>query len=68
MSTAPSIEERLSALECKMDQIMRELAKQRKNNNWIEKITGTFENDPDFGEIVRLGREARQADRLLDDE
>jgi len=68
MSTAPSVEHRLSALERQMEEMKRELDRKRKEENWIEKISGSFEGDPEFGEIIRLGREARQADRLFDDE
>ncbi len=61
MSTAPSVEDRLSALERKMEEMQQKLERQRKEENWIEKITGSFEGDPDFEEIIRLGREFRQS-------
>jgi hypothetical protein len=31
---------------------------------WIDRITGSFKDDPDFEEILRLGQEIRKADRL----
>ncbi|ETW95253.1 MAG: hypothetical protein ETSY1_31360 [Candidatus Entotheonella factor] len=31
---------------------------------WYLKHAGKFENDPDFDEIVQLGREIRESDRL----
>jgi hypothetical protein len=68
MDNSSTIEARLSALERQMEEVRREIDRQRKEGNWIEKITGSFKDDPDFGEIIRLGREARQADRLMDDE
>ncbi|MBM3992870.1 MAG: hypothetical protein FJ303_01755 [Planctomycetes bacterium] len=30
--------------------------------NWIEQMSGSFKGDPDFGEILRLGREIRDAE------
>jgi len=63
MSAGASIEERLTALERQMEEMRHELERQRKEENWIEKISGTFEGDPDFGEIIRLGREFRQSQR-----
>ena len=30
--------------------------------NWIAEITGSFKDDPDFDEIVRLGKEMRDAE------
>lgn len=35
-----------------------------KKPGWISKIDGSFKDDPDFQEILRLGREERQADVL----
>lgn len=35
--------------------------------DWAERIGGTFKDDPDFEEMVRLGREFRQADRPPED-
>jgi tetrahydromethanopterin S-methyltransferase subunit A len=29
---------------------------------WVAKIVGAFNDEPDFAEILRLGREERQAD------
>ncbi len=31
---------------------------------WYLKHAGQFENDPDFAEMVQLGREIRESDRL----
>ncbi|MEX2216024.1 MAG: hypothetical protein WD768_18070 [Phycisphaeraceae bacterium] len=28
---------------------------------WIQQVAGTFENDPEFEEMIRLGREFRQS-------
>lgn len=68
MDISTTTEQRLSALEREMAELKRQLDEQRQSGNWIEKITGSFKDDPDFGEILRLGREARQADRPMDDE
>ena len=38
-----------------------------KKPGWIAKIEGSFKDDPDFAEILRLGREERQADILNDE-
>lgn len=62
-------------IEARLAKVERELAilkaRTRENGtpeNWIEKITGSFQDDPDFDEIVRLGKEFRQSDRPQDDE
>ena len=36
--------------------------------DWIERISGTFKDGPVFAEMVRLGREYREAGRPSDDE
>ena len=51
------MEQDLAKLKSQVDRL-------RPKENWIDRITGTFKNDPDFEEILRLGREIRQADRL----
>lgn len=67
MSQTRSIEERLDTLEHEMADLKRRVGEGETKKNWIEKITGTFENDPDFAEILRLGREIRRADRPDDE-
>lgn len=65
-----SIEERLAKVEKELEAIKRERSESRdlaaKKSGWISKITGTFENDPEFDEILRLGREERASDILND--
>lgn len=63
MSTARSIEDRVSALEREMAELNGNLVRERKEGSWIEKITGRFKDDPVIDEIVRLGAEIRRAER-----
>ena len=35
--------------------------------NWIAEITGSFKDDPVFEEIVRLGKEMRDAEQPVED-
>jgi hypothetical protein len=62
------IEQRIRKLEMEMEVLKGERSESRdlaaKKRGWIEKITGTFENDPEFDEILRLGREERKSDML----
>lgn len=66
-----SVEERLAKLENEVEQL--ELASlngsglSAKKPNWISKISGSFEGDPEFDEILRLGREERRSDMLNDE-
>ena len=66
MSRTESIEERLDHLERDAANLKRRVGEGEMKKNWIERITGSFENDPDFAEILRLGQEIRRADRSDD--
>ena len=69
MTKPTSIEERVAALEIEVAALRARLEETApKKGSWIEKITGTFEGDPEFAEIVRLGAELRRADRPADDD
>lgn len=39
------------------------LAERVPNGSWLDEVSGSFENDPEFDEVVRLGEELRKADR-----
>jgi hypothetical protein len=58
-------------IESRLARIERELAilkarTSRDKSNWIADITGSFKDDPDFDEIVRLGKEMRDAEQPED--
>jgi len=61
------IERRVAALEREVAEL-----KQRFNNgnpsvNWIERITGSMVDFPEFEDVIRYGREIREADgRAID--
>jgi hypothetical protein len=63
MSPIPSIEERLAALEHDVDEIKCSM-KLAQKSDWFSKVAGSFKDDADFDEVVRLGREIRQAERF----
>ena len=64
----PSVEERLDELEKEMRflKLIRahELELSAKEPGWTSRVEGSFQGDPDFEEILRLGREERISDRL----
>ena len=53
------IEKRLTALEIEMAQLKQQGA--TTNLPWWEKVVGVFENDEDFDNAMRLGREYRES-------
>ena len=66
MQQPSSLEERVELLEYEVAALKKRLGIQPIGKNWIEKITGTFEGDTEFAEIVELGAEMRRADRPSD--
>jgi hypothetical protein len=61
MPEQSTVEARLAAVERDLAELKRHLHMQRGKTSWIERIAGTFKDDPDFEEIVRLGREFRKS-------
>jgi hypothetical protein len=68
MTTVTAIEERLEKVEIAVRELQRTLAIRPVDPNWLERMTGCIGGDPGFEEVVRLGREIRQADRPAEDD
>jgi hypothetical protein len=61
---ATEIENRVSILESEISTLKEKLAKLEKSPaNWWQKISGTFADDADYEEAMRLGREYRVAQK-----
>jgi hypothetical protein len=61
MSEQQTIEQRLTEIERELAELKQRILPQKDGTSWVERIAGTFKDDPDFDEIVRLGREFRRA-------
>ncbi|MFN6128963.1 MAG: hypothetical protein ACK6DC_09410 [Planctomycetota bacterium] len=61
-----SVEERLTKIEKEIEAIKTKIPADESKTNWLNKVNGTFRNDPDFDEIIRLGKEFRDSDRPKD--
>lgn len=60
-------------IESRLARVERELAilkakSTASSGSWIAKVTGSFRDDPDFEEILRLGKEMRDAEEPEDPE
>ena len=64
MSITPTIEERLAAVEKEILELKQGKAPIEPKLGWLEKISGTFKDDPEFGEILRLGQEIRKTEKM----
>lgn len=58
-----TIEERVASLEQELNLLKQRTNGTQSSRNWIAEITGSFADDADFDEIVRLGKELRNSDR-----
>jgi hypothetical protein len=68
MPTEASLEQRLAALERVVAELQLRLeSAPAPAANWIERITGSFKDDPNFAEVVKYGREFREAEQLPED-
>lgn len=63
MSEAGTVEERLGVLEREIAELKRQMASPRTSENWFTLVAGSFKDEPEFEEVLRLGREIRRSDR-----
>ena len=66
-----TVEQRLLALEREVAEIKSRLGTapaQPADADWVSAISGSMKDDPEFDEVVKLGREIRRADAVDPDE
>ena len=54
-----TLENRLSSLELEVARLKARLGQAPSCSTWVDSIAGSMENEPDFEEVLRLGRLAR---------
>ncbi len=64
MTINTSLEERLSAVEEAIAQLQKQVATPEPMN-WLQQITGSFKDEPEFEEVLAYGRAIRQGDESL---
>jgi hypothetical protein len=55
-----SVDDRLTALESELAVLRLQLAERGGNTDWLAALTGSFRDQPEFEEVLRLGQEARE--------
>lgn len=64
------LEQRVAALEDEVSLLKKRLegTAQQDRENWVDKISGSMKEFPEFDEVVKLGAEIRRADSPTDNE
>ena len=57
-----NVEERLMELEREVKRLRLQMKTMRPKDGWISKIIGTAKDDPVYEEIMRIGKEIRDAE------
>ena len=64
MSNKNDLESRVLLLESELAELKRQLGTAGNARGVFGRVVGSFRDEPEFDEVLRLGREARQADRV----
>ncbi len=67
-SDMSTIEKRLEDVEHELAALRVEVKNLRSGSNWISSIRGYFKDDPEFAEILRLGKELRDDEPPVESE
>ncbi len=67
MSQSMTIEERVSVLERQVAELRQSAHAPSTPLERFRRLAGSFEDEPEFDEVVRLGREIRRGERAAED-
>jgi len=67
MATGPTLEERLAKVEAALRELQQRLDARAPGPDWLERVIGSFKDEPAFDEVLEHGRALRQADRPPED-
>ena len=67
MVTKSTLEERLAGVEADVRDLQRRMDSRVPAADWLERVIGSFKDEPAFEEVLEYGRALRQADRPPED-
>jgi hypothetical protein len=67
MAEGRTLEERLAEVEAAVCDLQRRLDLQVPAPDWLDRVIGSFKDEPAFEEVLEYGRAFRQADRPPED-
>ena len=59
-----SLEERLTEVEKAIVDLQKQVSPAPEANNWLEAITGSLKDEPEFEAVLNYGQKIRQHDEL----
>ena len=62
-----TIEDRLTLLEQEVARLKAQVAQPAANGNWIDRVSGSMQDYPEFAEVLEHGRKLRQSERPCED-
>jgi hypothetical protein len=62
MSSQVELEQRIASLEREVADLKSHINRPHNNGNWVDDVSGRFKGDGAFREILRLGKELRDAE------
>lgn len=68
MQTELQIEQRLAAVEAAVRALQQQRTILPPAANWLERISGSFKDEPAFEQVLEFGRAHRAADALFPEE
>ena len=66
MATPSELEDRVASLEQEVARLKVQLKDRKSKGSWVDEVSGAFEGDEGFREILRLGKELRDAEQAED--
>ena len=63
MSEPTTLEDRVKTLENEVADLKRHAGRKETVGQWLDRISGRLAKYPEFKDVVRLGREMREAER-----
>ena len=58
-----TVEERLAVAEAELAELKQRLNGRTAYTTWLDRIAGSMKDEPEFAEVLRLGRAIRDVDR-----
>ncbi len=63
-----TLEQRMTILENKVRELQEAMKGRTPASDWLDRVIGSMKDEPAFDDVLKYGREFREADRPADNE